>query len=82
MNGVYKKIHTDANLLPGANSAHERMCRVLHMCKFAWCANSRHVNANTHLSKFALRVNLHQVWRSCKSIFVHVQICMYVISVM
>ena len=55
---------------------------IFYTCKFAWCANSCHVNANTHLSKFALRVILYQVWRLCKSIFAHVQICMHVISVM
>ena len=28
------------------------MCIFFYTCKFAWCANSRRVNANTHLSKF------------------------------
>ena len=55
---------------------------IFYTCKFAWCANSRRVNANIRLSKFALGVNLHQIWRSCKSIYAHVQICMYAISVM
>ena len=61
---IYVKIHmcvnfAHVNCTLKCHSHEICTCVYFYTCKFAWCANSHHVNANTYLSISAMGVNLH-----------------------